>query len=567
MAGNPHLWSKTAADNDDADATVNWLEGQLPSTVNNSARAMMASWASWRDDNNGTLSTAGSSNTYTIAAPNVSYTLINGLTISARANHSNTGAATLNVNSLGAKAIRGPGDVALTANQIISGSHYVFQYNSSANGAAGAWMVLNATTPLTIASGAISPVTTDTLALGTSSLMWSDLFLASGAVVNFNNGNVTVTHTAGSLIISGSAGGSISFDTVETGLIFAGGGRMYDQTSTQRTIISANGDRLDLLNEAGSAIVGSFSTGGMHFTTANANGFALGRQGTTDPALKVDTSAASSATGVEVVSAAAAGGVALRAISSGADENLTIDAKGAGTVTINGTATGNITLSRAVTASLGFTMSAGDITFSTVEKGVVFSSGGKMYDQTSTQRTIIHSNGNRLDVLDEAGTGIMLSFTDGVLGHDGTGVEVEGTNTNDSAAAGYVGECIESEILSGSAVSLTTGTGANVTSISLTAGDWDVWGSVIFAAASGTTSSVHIAAVNTTSATAPTPPNKGGYTNLTTTFTTGVQTSSQSAGHRRYSMASTTTVYLIAQASFATSTMTAYGYIGARRVR
>jgi hypothetical protein len=35
-------WSTTAADNDDADSAINWLEGQLPSTVNNSARAMMA---------------------------------------------------------------------------------------------------------------------------------------------------------------------------------------------------------------------------------------------------------------------------------------------------------------------------------------------------------------------------------------------------------------------------------------------------------------------------------------------------------------------------------------------
>ncbi len=35
-------WSTTAADNDDADAAINWLEGQLPSTANNSARAMMA---------------------------------------------------------------------------------------------------------------------------------------------------------------------------------------------------------------------------------------------------------------------------------------------------------------------------------------------------------------------------------------------------------------------------------------------------------------------------------------------------------------------------------------------
>lgn len=35
-------WSETAGDNDDADASINWAEGQAPSTVNGSARAMMA---------------------------------------------------------------------------------------------------------------------------------------------------------------------------------------------------------------------------------------------------------------------------------------------------------------------------------------------------------------------------------------------------------------------------------------------------------------------------------------------------------------------------------------------
>ena len=43
----------------------------------------------------------------------------------------------------------------------------------------------------------LQPTTSDGVALGTGSLMWSDLFLASGAVVNFNNGNTTLTHTNG----------------------------------------------------------------------------------------------------------------------------------------------------------------------------------------------------------------------------------------------------------------------------------------------------------------------------------------------------------------------------------
>lgn len=42
-------WSGTAANNATSDATINWAEGQAPSTVNDSARAMMAALASWRD--------------------------------------------------------------------------------------------------------------------------------------------------------------------------------------------------------------------------------------------------------------------------------------------------------------------------------------------------------------------------------------------------------------------------------------------------------------------------------------------------------------------------------------
>ncbi len=61
------------------------------------------------------------------------------------------------------------------------------------------------TAEVTVTADATSPATTDSNALGTTSLMWSDLFLAEGAVINFNNGNVTVTHSAGGLAIAGAA--------------------------------------------------------------------------------------------------------------------------------------------------------------------------------------------------------------------------------------------------------------------------------------------------------------------------------------------------------------------------
>ncbi len=50
---------------------------------------------------------------------------------------------------------------------------------------------------------AIRPTTNDLAALGTATLSWSDLFLANGAVINFNNGNVTLTHASESLTMLG----------------------------------------------------------------------------------------------------------------------------------------------------------------------------------------------------------------------------------------------------------------------------------------------------------------------------------------------------------------------------
>lgn len=79
-------------------------------------------------------------------------------------------------------------------------------------------------------------------------------------------------------------------------------------------------------------------------TATSANALTVGQNGTTNPALNINTNTASSATGISITSAAAAAGLAIATISSGTNENLTIDAKGSGTVTINGTATGIVVL-------------------------------------------------------------------------------------------------------------------------------------------------------------------------------------------------------------------------------
>lgn len=75
------------------------------------------------------------------------------------------------------------------------------------------------------------PATNDVGALGTATLSWADLFLASGAVINFNNGNYTLTHSAALLTTSGAltVGGTLALaanSLTMTGSIAATGARV-----------------------------------------------------------------------------------------------------------------------------------------------------------------------------------------------------------------------------------------------------------------------------------------------------------------------------------------------------
>lgn len=57
------------------------------------------------------------------------------------------------------------------------------------------------------------PAADDGLALGLSGTAFADLFLASGAVINFNAGDVTITHSSNALTI---AGGVVEFSSTPT---------------------------------------------------------------------------------------------------------------------------------------------------------------------------------------------------------------------------------------------------------------------------------------------------------------------------------------------------------------
>lgn len=182
----------------------------------------------------------------------------------------------LNGNSLLLAPLASPsftGDVSNSGRLVLSGnnsftaaSNNVYLYHSTVNGLViygqgSSYDVIvgsyNGSTAFAIPTGTantqffgvIQPNTNDACALGTTTSSWSDLFLASGGVINWNNGNYTVTHSAGLLTFSSAL--TVSGATTHTGT-----------TALQDTVTIA----------ANKQIVSSASTSYNYLDISNASG-------------------------------------------------------------------------------------------------------------------------------------------------------------------------------------------------------------------------------------------------------------------------------------------------------
>lgn len=137
--------------------------------------------------------------------------------------------------------------------------------------------------------------------------------------------------------------------------------------TNENLVIDAKGSGTISLNATGTGAIvlarATGITGAGTVTSTSATALTVGANGATNPVVQVDANTASVATGVKITGAAAAAGVAVAAISSGTNEALTIDAKGSGTITLNGTGTGAITSPRAIvstgTGGVGYATGAG----------------------------------------------------------------------------------------------------------------------------------------------------------------------------------------------------------------
>lgn len=150
---------------------------------------------------------------------------------------------------------------------------------------------------------------------------------------------------------------------------------------------------------------------------------------------------------------------------------------------------------------------------------------------------------------------------------------VVGSVTNDLAPAGNYGEYLTTAVAAGSAVAgAATTVSKNLTSVALTAGDWDVEGSCNYVM-TGMTATILSCGLGTTTDTQASQAGGSGIgtdplTIQTQTFGTTLSgTTQQRVGATRVSLAAAATIYLVVNHTFSAGSYTMYGTIRARRVR
>ena len=201
-------------------------------------------------------------------------------------------------------------------------------------------------------------------------------YLSASSVISQSVGAVTTTTLTASGAIVGQSTLAIT------------GAVTHSSTLTQTGIAT--------FNAAPVFAAGLTASGAVAVTSSGASSLVVGANGATNPALKVDSSTASSATGLQIKSAAAAAGVALLVLSSGSNENLTINAKGTGTITAQsavavpagGSAGASLLLSS--TAALGIYVGSGAPTVSAAQGSFYLRTDGS----SSSTRLYVNSSGS-----------------------------------------------------------------------------------------------------------------------------------------------------------------------------
>lgn len=135
-------WSTTASSNGNSDSSINFQENQAPSTLNDSARALMARVAFWRNWLGSSMTQGGASNAYTITSGESLSAYTAGMRFAWQPNADSTGSVTLNIDAIGAKKVYLPNGVQAASGDVGTDSVYDVVYQDSLDSASGGFKIV-----------------------------------------------------------------------------------------------------------------------------------------------------------------------------------------------------------------------------------------------------------------------------------------------------------------------------------------------------------------------------------------------------------------------------------------
>lgn len=274
MVDSIYRWSLTASSNDAIDSIINWRENQLPSTVNDSARAMMQRLAEFREDLTGSLLTTGTQPSYVLQTNAQFDTLTNGRFITARIHATNAaGASSLNVNNLGALSVRKfgvTGDMPIAVGDLQAGGLYQFMYSSQANAGAGGWIIPN---PSIATGGGFASGTALLFPMANSPSGWTKQTAQNDKAIRVVSGTTGGTAGGGAQSFSQCFSSTRTVTGTVDGHALSAAEMPVHAHTQQGTFTTGNVSNDHTHTWSGSANTGGRSTGHTHTNASDGNNF------------------------------------------------------------------------------------------------------------------------------------------------------------------------------------------------------------------------------------------------------------------------------------------------------
>lgn len=216
-----YSYSGTAASNTSIDG-IGAAGSSSPANIDDALRTLAAADANFVRDLGGAATTGGTADAITLSLNDITTlpAYFDGLVVGLRATGTNTGAVTVNIDSVGVKKVRksvAGTETALAAGNIVSGNYYLLVYRSSWDTAAGAFQLVDlnadASSPLTASdigvtvqgydADTLKADTADTLTAGFNATAYSAGTKSSGTFTpdpangNFQTATNGGAHTLG----------------------------------------------------------------------------------------------------------------------------------------------------------------------------------------------------------------------------------------------------------------------------------------------------------------------------------------------------------------------------------